>query len=145
MPPRRSNSTKPKPTMMDALKSAPKALAAMASFIWWRVAGWPKPAKRLADNSAIALLAVVGSNPPASVVINEMTTVASVWTGAQFLDGTALKGHAPGLKIAAGNVPNFVDPSTGRMGRHHPGFAQQQPNANDGQLRHACGWGCPGA
>ena len=79
------------------------------------IGGVPKPA-RGADNSTIALLAVVGGNPQPSVVINEMTTVASVWTGAQFLDGTALKGHALGLKIAAGNVPNFVDLSTGGWG-----------------------------
>ena len=78
--------------------------------------GLPKASKASGDNPAIALLAVVGSNPPANVVINEMTTVASVWTSAQFLDGTALKGHALGLKIAAGNVPNFVDLSTGGWG-----------------------------
>ena len=45
-----------------------------------------------------------------------MTTVASVWTNAQFLDGTALKGNALGLQIAAGNVPNFVDLETGGWG-----------------------------
>ena len=45
-----------------------------------------------------------------------MTTVASVWTHAQFLDGTAIKGHALGLRIAAGNVPNFVDLQTGGWG-----------------------------
>jgi hypothetical protein len=78
--------------------------------------GVPKASKAAGDNPAIALLAVVGINPPASVVINEFTTVASVWTAAQFLDGTALKGHALGLKIAAGNVPNFVDLATGGWG-----------------------------
>ena len=78
--------------------------------------GVPKAGKANSENAAIALLAIVGSNPPASLVINEMTTVASVWTSAQFLDGTALKGHALGLKIAAGNVPNFVDLSTGGWG-----------------------------
>ena len=46
------------------------------------------------NNPAIALLAVIGSKPPAHVVINEFTTVASVWTNAQFLDGAALKGNA---------------------------------------------------
>ena len=76
----------------------------------------PEAGKASGDNPAIALLAIVGGNPPASVVINEMTTVASVWTSAQFLDGTALKGHALGLKIGAGNVPNFVDLSTGGWG-----------------------------
>ena len=45
-----------------------------------------------------------------------MTTVASVWTNAQFLDGTAIKGPALGLRIAAGNVPNFVDLQTGGWG-----------------------------
>src|SRR5262249_33872485 len=44
------------------------------------------------DNPAAALLAVLGNTPPPKVVINEMTTVASVWTHTQFLDGTAIKG-----------------------------------------------------
>ena len=68
------------------------------------------------DNPAIGLIAVLGSTPPANVAINEMTTVASVWTNAQFLDGTAIKGNTLGLKIAAGNVPNFVDLQTGGWG-----------------------------
>jgi DNA-binding beta-propeller fold protein YncE len=68
------------------------------------------------DNPAIALLAVLGSKPPARVVLNEMTTVASVWTNAQFLDGATLKGPMLSLRIAAGNVPNFVDLSTGGWG-----------------------------
>src|SRR5271167_1082647 len=48
--------------------------------------GVPKASKLGGDNPAIALLAIVGSNPPASVTINELTTVASAWTGAQFLN-----------------------------------------------------------
>jgi hypothetical protein len=68
------------------------------------------------DNPAVALLSVLGNTPPSTVVISEMTTVASVWTHAQFLDGAAIKGHALGLKIAASNVPNFVDLQTGGWG-----------------------------
>ena len=68
------------------------------------------------NNPAIALLAVIGSKPLARVVINEFTTVASVWTNAQFLHGTALRGNTLGLRIAAGNVPNFVDLATGGYG-----------------------------
>ena len=68
------------------------------------------------DNPAIAMLAVLGNTPPAKIVINEMTTVASVWTHNQFIDGTAIKGHALGLKIAAANVPSFVDLQTGGWG-----------------------------
>jgi hypothetical protein len=78
--------------------------------------GEPTANKSGGDNPAIALITVVGNNPPAGVVINEMTTVASVWTHAQFLDGTMIKGYALGLRIAAGNVPNFVDLETGGWG-----------------------------
>jgi streptogramin lyase len=59
---------------------------------------------------------VLGSKPPTNVVINEMTTVASVWTNNQFIDGNAIKGNALSLRIAAGNVPNFVDLQTGGWG-----------------------------
>ncbi|HJZ34250.1 MAG TPA: hypothetical protein VKF35_24250 [Hyphomicrobiaceae bacterium] len=68
------------------------------------------------SNPVVTLLAVLGSTPPASVIVNEMTTIASVWTNAQFLDGTTLKGNPLGLGIAAGNVPNFVDVATGGYG-----------------------------
>lgn len=68
------------------------------------------------DNPAITLSAVLGNTPPANVVINEMTTVASVWTHNQFIDGTAIKGPPLALGIAANNVPNFVDLTTGGYG-----------------------------
>ena len=61
-------------------------------------------------------MTVLGSEPPSSVVINELTTIASVWTHAQFVGGAAIEGHALGLRIAAGNVPNFVDLTTGGLG-----------------------------
>ena len=72
--------------------------------------------KAAGNNPAIALLAVVGSRPPARVVINEFTTIASVVTHAQFIDNTTIKGSSLQLKIAAGNVPNFVDLETGSWG-----------------------------
>src|SRR5215831_159192 len=78
--------------------------------------GEPAVNKAGGNNPAIGLMTVLGSNPPAKVTINEMTTVASVWTHAQFLDGTAIRGNPLGLKIAAGNVPNFVDLATGGWG-----------------------------
>jgi hypothetical protein len=78
--------------------------------------GIPAVNKGGGDNPAIALLSVLGNAPPSKVVINEMTTVASVWTNAQFLDGTAIKGPALSLRIAAGNVPNFVDLQSGGWG-----------------------------
>jgi hypothetical protein len=78
--------------------------------------GQPKANAQSGDNPAIALMAVIGSKNPATVTINEMTTVASVWTNAQFLDGTVIKGPALSLRIAAGNGPNFVDLQTGGWG-----------------------------
>jgi hypothetical protein len=83
--------------------------------------------KGSADNPAISLLSVLGNTPPAKIVINEMTTVASVWTNAQFLDGTAIKGPALSLRIAAGNVPSFVDLQTGGW------WAAIQSSLNGGQ------------
>jgi len=79
--------------------------------------GVPKASKASGDNPAIVLLAVVGNNPPASVTINELTTVASAFTNARFINGDAISGNPLGLKIAAGNVPNLVDPVTGGWGR----------------------------
>jgi hypothetical protein len=78
--------------------------------------GQPAASKVSGDNKAIVLMAVLGSRPPAKVVLNELTTVASVWTGVQFLNGTALSGKALGLRIAAGNVRNLVDLETGGLG-----------------------------
>src|SRR5262249_19789370 len=68
------------------------------------------------DNPAVALLAVVGNTPPAKVVINEMTTVAAVWTHAPVVNGSEIKGNSIGLKLAAGNVPSFVDLESGGWG-----------------------------
>ena len=79
------------------------------------------------NNKAILLLTVVGGNPPAHVVINEMTTVASVVTHAQFIVGAGIKGSTLALRIAAGNVPNFVDLETGGYG------ATIQDAVNSGQ------------
>src|SRR5271155_1473500 len=78
--------------------------------------GTPAANKANGDTPAITLIAVLGSKAPANVTVNEMTTVASVWTHAQFLTGIAVQGHALGLRIAAGNVPNFVDVATGGWG-----------------------------
>jgi hypothetical protein len=72
--------------------------------------------KAAGNNPAILLLTVVGAKPPSKVVINEMTTIASVVTHTQFIVGTWIKGSPLALGIAAGNVPNFVDLQTGGYG-----------------------------
>ena len=97
--------------------TAPDNASADASLYLIAQGGQATANKGSGNNQAIALLAVLGSKAPAAVTINEMTTVASVWTHAQFIDGTTIKGHALGLKIAGGNVHNFVDLATGGWGQ----------------------------
>ena len=79
--------------------------------------GVPAANKSGGDNPAIALISVLGSKPPAHVVINELTTVASAFTAARFINGESISGNPLGLKIAAGNAPNLVDPETGGWGK----------------------------
>ncbi len=78
--------------------------------------GEAKTAAGKGANPATTLMAILGTEPPERVTINELTTVASAWTGAQFLNGAALSGNALGLRIAAGNAPNLVDLETGGLG-----------------------------
>ena len=96
--------------------SAPAAPTMDASLYLVAKGGKATADRSGSENPGIALLTVVGSKAPAQVTINEFTTIASVWTHNQFIDGTSIKGHALGLRIAAGNVPNFVDLATGGYG-----------------------------
>jgi ethanolamine utilization protein EutQ (cupin superfamily) len=79
--------------------------------------GTPAAKKSGGNNPVIALMSVLGPAPPRSVTINELTTVASVFTSAQFLNGESISGNPLGLRIAAGNAPNLVDPVTGTWGK----------------------------
>jgi len=78
--------------------------------------GQPTANKAAGNNPAIALMTVLGAKAPDKVTINEMTTVASVWTHNQFISGTTIQAQPLQLKIAAGNVPSFVDLTTGGWG-----------------------------
>ena len=78
--------------------------------------GTPKAAEAQGPNEKIGLLAVLGTAWSKKVTVNEFTTIASAMTCAQFLNGDALGGKSLGLRIAAGNVPNFVDLETGGYG-----------------------------
>ena len=76
--------------------------------------GTPNASK--GPNAAISLISILGGTPPKKIVVNEFTTIASAWTANQFLQGEKLSGKALGLRIAAGNIGNFVDLSTGGFG-----------------------------
>src|SRR5271156_896641 len=79
--------------------------------------GMAAAAKGSNDNPSIGLMTVLNDKPPSEVVINELTTVASVFTAARFINGETISGNPLGLRIAAGNAPNLVDPSTGKWGK----------------------------
>jgi hypothetical protein len=65
------------------------------------------------------LLALLGTSFPNTITVNELTTVASTFTAARFIDGGAISssGNSLGLRIAAGNTPNLVDLGTGGWGK----------------------------
>jgi hypothetical protein len=79
--------------------------------------GIPKAAADKSPNDALALMAVLGAQLPKTVTVNELTTVASTFTAARFINGETISGNPLGLKIAAGNTPNLVDLETGGWGK----------------------------
>ena len=97
--------------------SSPTASASADSSLYLVArGGQPTANKSSGANPAIALITVLGTKPPAQVTVNEFTTIASVWTHNQFIDAAGIKGSPLALRIAAGNVPNFVDIATGGYG-----------------------------
>jgi streptogramin lyase len=97
------------------LKTAANAAAGGSLYVI-AVGGDPAGRRGGGDNPAITLIAVLGTKPLAKVTVNEFTTIASVVTHAQFIEGTAIRGSPLALGIAAGNVQNFVDLATGGYG-----------------------------
>ena len=79
--------------------------------------GTPKAAADKGANDAVALLALLGTELPKTVTVNELTTVASAFTAARFINGESISGKPLGLRIAAGIVANLVDPETGGWGK----------------------------
>src|SRR5208283_3682807 len=79
--------------------------------------GEPKAHQGGGDSPTLVLLSVLGTKAPEKVVINELTTVASAFTSARFINGESISGNPLGLRIAAGNAPNLVDPATGGWGK----------------------------
>jgi streptogramin lyase len=81
-----------------------------------------------ADNTAISMLAVLGNCATLAssfpVVIDEMTTVASVWAMAQFIaTPNQIGGPSPGITNAARSVPLIADVTTGLVQPNPPATA----------------------
>jgi streptogramin lyase len=88
------------------------------SGIIYAVARGGTPRGNTSPNDAITFLTVIGEvdGRPDTVTLNELTTVASVWTNARFLKGTAIVGNGTGIYNAASNVGNLVNVETGGPG-----------------------------
>ncbi len=69
---------------------------------------------------AVDLAVVVGLSgtpaTPTSIVVNEITTLASAFAMAQFMNGDNVGGKSPGLPIAAATVANMANVRTGAIG-----------------------------
>src|SRR6266487_3468173 len=61
----------------------------------------------------VEFVAVLGPNLPATVTINELTTVAASYSMAQFYKTGVISGNSFGLQIAAGMNDNIVATATG--------------------------------
>ncbi|WP_215222584.1 NHL repeat-containing protein [Echinicola shivajiensis] len=73
------------------------------------------------EDAKVVMLSVLSPNfrediAKNGVVVNELTTVASAFTCAQFFNGLQLSGNLHGVTIAAKNTPNLVNPVTGFWG-----------------------------
>ena len=64
----------------------------------------------------LTMLTVLNESILDKVVVNELTTIGSVWPNAQLLSGDMLKGSTSGLAIGSGQVQNLVNQSTGGHG-----------------------------
>jgi hypothetical protein len=79
--------------------------------------GTPKAAADKGPNETVALMTLLGTSAPKKITVNELTTVASVFTAARFINGEAISGKPLSLHIAAGNTPNLIDAETGKWGK----------------------------
>jgi hypothetical protein len=95
----------------------PEKLKAAKDQVLYIIARGGAPKAGKGSPAAVALLSVLGTSLPKSITLNELTTVASAFTAARFIKGESISGKPLGLRIAAGNTPNLVDPVTGSWGK----------------------------
>ncbi len=75
----------------------------------------------------VQFLALLGPTIPASIVLNELTTVAGAYCAAQFLVSGGVQGEGFRLQIAAGMSTNIVDLATGASSA----VMSSSPNADE--------------
>jgi hypothetical protein len=67
-------------------------------------------------SSMLASVIGIGLGAPASVVVNELTTVATANAFAQFIGSVSIQGNFYGMKNAFSMLGNLADPVTGNVG-----------------------------
>src|SRR5580658_4766554 len=67
-------------------------------------------------SSMLASVIGIGLGAPASVVVNELTTVATANAFAQFIGSVSIQGNFYGMKNAVSMATNLADPVTGNVG-----------------------------
>lgn len=84
---------------------------------------------RTSAREALRLMAVAdpANASPTRLTINELSTVASVYSLSRFLNGSRLAGVSPGLPNAAATVPGLVRPASGKVGSE----IANSPNGTD--------------
>jgi hypothetical protein len=88
-------------------------------------------------NPAITLMATLGTAPPQHVTINELTTVASAWTAAQFLKGHRADWQRSGIADRRRQRAEPRGARNGRLGTSDPGPAEQFVDDHAGEVQHA--------
>jgi hypothetical protein len=82
-----------------------------------------------AEHGPVMLASAIGhaDAPPASVVVNERTTVATATSFAQFVHRSKVEGNTVGVGNAVSMAANFADPVSGDAGR----IITSSPNAGE--------------
>jgi len=78
-------------------------------------------------SDGVELMTVTGPSMPEQITINELTTVAAIFSAAQFIDDGKIQGDSFGLRIVAKMNANLVDIATGASSR----VLLASPNADE--------------
>lgn len=76
-----------------------------------------------AINNQVLLATLLGTQRPASIVVNELTTVASAFAASEYFVGDDLVGDTAGLAADAQTAATMADPTTGQVGNQFDGDA----------------------
>jgi hypothetical protein len=92
---------------------------------------WRQPILFVRAEKGPAMLASAIGRAPGFVVVNELTTVATGFAFAQFVDGKVIKGNRYGMRNAVHMAANMAHPKTGGIGE----VLDRSPNGHETEAR----------